>query len=139
MPLQRCLKPKDTSRQRDQTRRVIIPYFLDLSHKIKGCFKKAGYEVSLRPPPTLRSVLSKKKPERIAWLGLVYCIPCSNCNWSYVGETGRTLRESLTEHKRAVRNMSATCEISNHVLETGHGIHWNGAHTLSHESGRFCR
>ena len=35
--------------------------------------------------------------------------------------------------------MSAASEISNHVLETEHKIHWDGTHTLSHESGRFHR
>lgn len=138
-PLNSRGRQRAASSEQEQPRRVVIPYLPGLSHRVKRCFNKAGLTVSMRPPPTLRSLLCKKKPANIDRLGHVYCIPCSDCGWSYVGETGRTLRERLAEHQRAVRNMSAVSEVANHVLENDHRIHWDGAHTLSFEPGRFHR
>ena len=43
--------------------------------------------------------------------GVVYKIKCSNCQASYIGETGRNLNTRLTEHKRATRNGDA----NNHI------------------------
>ena len=112
-------------RQRVETKRAVIPYIPDLSRRVSRCFKKAGLDVVFKPPPTLRSFLSKKKPEQIEGHGFVYRIPCSACPWSYVGETSRTIKERLDEHKRAVRKWSASSEVANHVLETGHGMDWD--------------
>lgn len=39
----------------------------------------------------------------IASQGVVYKIPCE-CGRIYVGETGRTLKQRITEHKRAVKS-----------------------------------
>ena len=44
---------------------------------------------------------------------LIYVIKCRNCNLMYVGETSRTLRERLTEHRATVRN-NKDCPISHH-------------------------
>ena len=35
---------------------------------------------------------------------LVYKIPCSNCDTSYIGESKHTLSNRLEDHKRDVRN-----------------------------------
>ena len=36
-------------------------------------------------------------------LGVVYEIPCQDCEKVYIGETGRSLQKRMTEHKAAVR------------------------------------
>ena len=35
--------------------------------------------------------------------GVVYEVPCGECNHVYIDETVRTLRKRLTEHKAAVK------------------------------------
>ena len=133
--LSQLLSRKMNSRPRPvENKRAVVPYIPGLSHKVSRCFKKAGLEVSFKPPPTLRSFLFKKKPKQIVRHGFVYRIPCSTCSWSYVGETGRTLKERLTEHKRAVSQFVTSSEVANHVLETGHVMDWDKAECLSHES-----
>ena len=114
-------------------------YVPGLSHKVSRCFRRAGLRVVFKPPPTLRSFLSKKKPKEIHGHGFVYRISCSLCPWSYVGETGRTIEERLVEHKRAVRQLATSSEIANHVLETGHRIDWEKYECLSQESSHFGR
>jgi hypothetical protein len=116
-----------------------IPYLPGLSERIKRTFKRVGSDVYFRPPFSLRGVLSKKRPKGMERLGLVYRIPCGDCGWSYVGETGRSLRVRISEHKRAVKNFSTSSEIANHVWEYGHKMRWEAAVVLAEEKDHFKR
>ena len=70
---------------------ILQPYNIRVAHK---------------PITTLRHLLTnvKDKDEPKNRQGAVYKIKCSNCQASYIGETGRNLKTRLTEHKRATRN-----------------------------------
>ena len=57
--------------------------------------------------------------------GVVYLIPFSECSAVYIGETGRTLKMRLAEHKRAVRMENVNNGIAVHSLKTGHSIAWD--------------
>ena len=113
--------------------RVVLPFLPELYNRMKRTFSKAGVEVSLRPPPSLKGALLKKKPASIEPRGLVYRIPCQDCDWSYVGETARTLSVRVSEHKRAVRNLSTSSEIANHSFHLDHRINWEAAEILDRE------
>ena len=41
----------------------------------------------------------KQPTPKIDKKGVVYEVTCGDCNHVYIGETGRTLRKRLTEHK----------------------------------------
>ena len=58
--------------------------------------------------------------------GVVYSIPCE-CGSLYIGETGRTLKTRLMEHKRSVRNRDTNNGIAVHVAETDHSVQWEQA------------
>ena len=52
--------------------------------------------------------------------GVVYQIPCAQCDEVYVGETGRPLKTRITEHKRVVstvdvRNANAVHTFPLHI------------------------
>ena len=66
--------------------------------------------------------------------GVVYLIPCSECSAVYIGETGRTLKERLAEHKRAVRMENVNNGIAVHSLKTGHSIAWDKAKITHRET-----
>ena len=62
--------------------------------------------------------------------GVVYQIPCAQCNEVYIGETGRPLKTRIGEHKRVVatgvvRNANAT-----HWMKTNHNMDWGVAHVV---------
>ena len=59
-------------------------------------------------------------------------IPCE-CGRVYVGETGRTLKQRITEHKRAVKNADSNSGLAVHVAGTGHTIHWDEAEVVCRE------
>jgi hypothetical protein len=122
-----------------KSRRVCIPYVPGLSERVGRIFRRVGSEVSMRPQASIGSLLCRKKPRITEPLGVVYKIPCADCTWAYVGETGRTLTERLTEHKRAVRNCSSSSEIATHVWSGGHRMNWAGAEVLARDRGHFKR
>ena len=54
--------------------------------------------------------------------GVVYFIPCAECSATYIGETGRTLKVHMAEHRRAVENKDHKNGIAMHVQNTAHTI-----------------
>ena len=59
--------------------------------------------------------------------GVVYCIPCKDCEYVYIGETGRTLHKRISEHKYAIKRQDKNNGISVHVWSTNHVIDWESA------------
>ena len=64
----------------------------------------------------LTNVKGKDKP------GAVYKIHCSNCQATYIGETGRNLTRRLSEHKQAIKKGDLNNNIAEHHLKTSHAI-----------------
>ena len=47
---------------------------------------------------------AKHRPSSENQTNAVYRIPCQSCPWSYIGETGRSLKTRKSEHVRNVKN-----------------------------------
>ena len=58
---------------------------------------------------------------------VVYEVPCGECNHVYIGETGRTLRKCLTEHRAGVRKWDQRNGIAVHAWKSGHQVEWESA------------
>ncbi len=104
---------------------MTIPYVQGVSEKIKRVCYKEGIHVVFRSGKTLRSILThvKPKPDDNNLPGVIYKIPCLDCNRSYIGETGRTLQVRIGEHKRHCRNLDTNkSAVAQHSLEEGHRI-----------------
>ena len=78
--------------------------------------------------------LPKDKVDPALNCGVVYKIPCNDCNRSYTGQTGNSLQTRLKQHQAAVRliqpNKSALAE---HAIEEGHSVDWSSAEIVCHE------
>ena len=59
--------------------------------------------------------------------GVVHEVPCGECNHVYIGETGRTLRKRLTEHKAAVKKCDTKNGIAVHIWNSEHQVEWESA------------
>ena len=75
---------------------------------IKRVLAQIGIEVALKPYFTLSSVF--RKPKDVICdekkCGLVYEIPCCDCDAVYVGETERSLSTRKKKHVKAVKEMN---------------------------------
>ena len=80
---------------------VVLPYVKDTSEKIERILKKYGISSAMRPHKTIRSLVVHPKDKRTIseTSGIVYNIPCKDCNKSYIGETGRLFRYRQKEHQ----------------------------------------
>ena len=66
--------------------------------------------------------------------GIVYSIPCSDCNIQYIGETGHALQTRKQKDKRSVEQSS----LAEHVKQTGHNTSWDDMRPLVKEN-RWCQ
>ena len=62
----------------------------------------------------------------------IYAVHCE-CGGTYIGETGRTFKIRISEHKRAIRNEDQNNAIYVHVNSTGHSILWDKCEILAVE------
>ena len=63
--------------------------------------------------------------------GIVYRIPCADCERSYVGQTGRILEQRIKEHRKAVSTFNTdTSALAEHVLTEDHRIDWEAVSIL---------
>ena len=116
--------------------KFFIPYIKGLSEMIDKSCKKMGIQTIFSKQRSLRTVLSNPKQPQppMDIKGVVYLIPCSECSAVYIGETGRTLKVRLAEHKRAVRMGDVNNGIAFHSLKTGHSIAWDKARITDRET-----
>ena len=54
--------------------------------------------------------------------GVVYKINCLDCNFVYIGQTSRSLRTRIEEHRRAVNNQDKNSKIAQHVNKQDHNM-----------------
>ena len=108
---------------------LCLPYVQGLSEKIESTCRSVSNSVLkikpvFRPVRTIRRTLVRVKnriPEEKK-TGVVYEVPCKDCDGVYVGETGRTLKKRISEHKQAVRRMDDKNGIAVHVQRMDHRI-----------------
>ena len=134
---------------------VTAPYVHSFTEKIQRIFTKHGVATVVKPQTTLRQVLvhPKDKVEKQKKAGVVYKIPCSQCEKVYIGETGRQLGTRITEHRkeaekisdrnftrstrRASTNEHHKSAITDHVCQNNHIMNWEASEIVEQESDKF--
>ncbi|KAK3705563.1 hypothetical protein QZH41_000252 [Actinostola sp. cb2023] len=71
---------------------ALIPYVQGTTERIKRVLESHRIEVCVKPLTTLRQILSKPKDPlpKEKKTGVIYSIPCGECETFYIGETGRS-------------------------------------------------
>ena len=137
-----ALKRRQKKRRRDgpgtgrPKARMFLPYIKGLSERIGRMCRPLGVHTTFTSRNTLRKSLTKVKgrPGMLDVKGVVYSIPCADCSTTYIGETGRTLKVRMAEHKRAVKSKDPLNGIAVHVQKTAHNINWQEARILAREN-----
>ena len=87
--------------------------------------------------------------------GVVYQLPCKDCDKVYVGETGRKFGVRKAEHKQEAETLQKAyftrlkkkeaetttnkSAISDHVAQENHTIEWKTSKIISKDSNKFTR
>ena len=132
----RATETTETNKNPTSVTTATIPYIKGTSETIARILQPYNIRVAHKPITTLRHLLTnvKDRDEPNNRQGAVYkikCCKCSDCQSSYIGETGRNLNTRLTEHKQATRNGDVNNHISEHHRLTNHEIDWDSAECLT--------
>ena len=115
----------DNTSQNQQAKRITIPYVQGVAEKIGRLLRREGVQTAFKPVHTLNQVFPRPKDRQtdpLAKREIVYKIPCLDCNFVYYGQTKRSLKKRVGEHKDAVKNQDPNSKIAQHVKETKHAI-----------------
>ena len=96
----------ETNPREDRSPGGVLPYIRSVTERLKRVLQKHNLVVAEKPVVRLKNILRKVKDNvpTEKQTGIVYTIPCSNCDIQYIGETGRSLQTRRCEHKRSVRD-----------------------------------
>jgi len=71
---------------------------------------------------------------------IIYKIPCTSCNFCYIGETSQWFDEREKQHKRCVKNCDSNNGIYKHLEKhPDHVIAWDKATILDYERNYYAR
>ena len=99
-----------TSKEKEKKKTVVIPYIKGISEATSRIFNKYNIQTAMKPQSTIKDVLvhPKDRIEQMKTSGVVYSVPCKDCDAVYVGQTGRPLGTRICEHKKEVEEIQNT-------------------------------
>lgn len=137
-----CLAhPVPQQPQRQDKRRIPVPYVLGVSESLSRIFWSYDVNVAHVPTRKLRHslVTVKDKLAKNKFDGVVHRIPCADCGQVYIGETG-DFQKRLQQHKYDVnKKHMATNALAEHVASTGHDVSWDSTKIIGKERNKMTR
>lgn len=93
------------SEEKREKKFLKIPYVRNLSERVASVISNDKVQMAFKNENTLSKYFSnlKEKTPKDLQSGVIYKIPCLDCEGVYVGQTGRYLKTRITEHERSVR------------------------------------
>ncbi len=115
------------SNRENESKLLVLPHIKGISEKIEQICSPLNIKVNFQSLTTLRKLLVhvKQATPMEKKKGVVYSIPCMDCDSVYVSETGRNLEKRLKEHQYAVKRMNDKNDISVHAWKKSHRVNWD--------------
>ena len=116
---------------------VSLPYIKGCSERISRVLKRFNIKSHYKPINKLINIfgLPKDPVEQNKKCGVVYEVPCSECNKVYVGQTGNSLDTRLKQHQAACRLFQTDkSALAQHAIEADHRIGWSNAKVVTNET-----
>ena len=99
-----------TSNNNNRILSIVVPYVQELGEKFKRTCNKKGIQVHFMGSNTVKTLVMAPKDmdTKLQKSGVIYKFrwPHINCSDEYIGETGRTFGDRLTEHQGPFPNSS---------------------------------
>ena len=134
--------PSPTEPPQETVATVTIPYIKGTSEAIRRILSKENVRTVFRTKTTIRSILTNVKPKVPSHnkKGVIYCIPCQDCDKVYIGETGRTLQVRQKEHERhCINGRSQDSAVAAHAHQELHDIDWENTSVLDYDDDFYRR
>ena len=118
-----------------------IPYMKGTSEQIARVLSRLQIKTTMKPRKWKWSIMNRAKDSIRAQEdpGVVYAVGCTECEQVYVGETNRTAKQRIKEHRCHTRTgHTELSAIAEHAHSTGHDIHWQ-PHIVAKEKNTTMR
>jgi predicted GIY-YIG superfamily endonuclease len=128
--IRQALQKKDKPRPKQERLTTVarLPYQGATSHKVSRLVAKYNIQTVYIPAKNIHLLRPVKDKLGLKAAG-IYCIPCE-CGKVYVGQTGRTIKARLKEHRRHVcLNQPEKSAVAEHSI-TSHHINFDGTTKL---------
>ena len=115
---------------------VSIPYVKGISEAIAKILRPVGLKVAHSAAPWKWEVCMgiKDNIPEVEKKGVVYQIQCAECDAVYIGETLRTVKSRVQEHKRETeKGLCQRSAVAEHSFVCSHQISWESAKVLCQE------
>ena len=110
---------------------ISLPNGKFLNNYVKPLFRANNCRVVTNSQSTIRrKLVHNRPPQPPDACGVVYKIPCKNCDLCYFGQTGRGLEVRLGEHKADVRHKRNKNACYKHTFLKNHSIDWENSKAL---------
>ena len=116
---------------------VVLPYVQGVFEKIGRMLNQQKVKVAYKPQLTISSLfpcpkkLDNSDRQRS---GIVYKISCTQCNFVYYGQTERSLKSRIVDHKKAVAGFDQNSQVADHVHLFGHNKKFENVKVVGFES-----
>ena len=101
---------------------LCLPFYKEF-YSLPRILKQFNINVIFKYDSSIKSVLIKNNPKEQC-IGGVYCIPCTSCEKTYLGQTGKQCEKRLAQPKYNVRTANESSGIFIHVRDYDHRINW---------------
>ena len=130
-------KSKPQNQAETTPRRISLPTNR-LTASLSASLNSKTHQIVTTTSKTVREILRPKVPKPTEEAGL-YRIPCKMCPAVYLGETARSLRVRLDEHKRALRKDDPLSAIAQHRTKFDHPPDFKKAELIKPEKNKKRR
>ena len=113
-----------------------LPYVAGVTERLERILRGNKIKTSVKPLQTLRKVLSRPKDiiTEDKRTGVIYGIPCADCDRVYIGETKRALCTRVKEDQTSVRlGKTENSALAEHCYSEDHGVDWENTKILATE------
>ena len=135
--LHRCHVAPENRAKEQPYQKVVLPYVRGCSERIARVLKRFDIFTAYKPFNKLSSMFRLPKdplPDN-SICGVVYEIPCADCDKVYIEQTGNSLVTRLQQHRAARKNLQPQkSALAEHSLNEAHRIDWPHARVLERES-----
>ena len=133
---------KKHSRKNDKSpprnkNRISLPYVAGISEQIGSVLNHFNLKSAFKPCNKIKDFfkLPKDNVEKESIRGIVYSIPCADCDKVYVGQTGNSFKTRIGQHRSALRLLHPEkSALAEHSILHKHQIGWDNAKVLEKES-----
>ena len=135
------LPPKNTQQNDMSNLRIAFPYIDEISEITSRILNKLHLKVAHKPTNKLKSAFTKHKDptDNLDQHHAVYMIPYQDCDNVYIGETSKTIKSRITEHKNAIKREDTRSIPATYLMNNDHRFDWNKTTITDHAETRQAR